>query len=262
LVLRRGGALLFLLLAAFLNINPLLGFTSGLAASSVLSAYLVVRRNKPTVSTERTCRARELIGLARPYWINSLGTQARNLDALVVAMILNPVSAGYYGAASRLTTPLRIIPTSFASVLMPAASRSSLENKRSLIKVTAKMAGFTSLLYLALAVLLPFVVPVLLGNEFDEAIPVIQIVCGGLVFAAVASQFNALMQGWGYVRAVASISSATTVICLGGIALLSPILGVNGAGLALAFSYAIQVLVQVTYMYSLSRRGDNAGGIC
>lgn len=257
LVFRRLMALVFLLAAKAAGLDPFVGFTFGLAMSSLLSAYGVMRKNRRQVSVNSSRSIRELLCLARPFWVNSVGTQARNLDTLFVGLLLNPTAAGFYGAASRLTTPLRMIPTSFAAVLMPAASRTANGDRRNLVRSTALMAAATTVMYLGLSALLPTVIPMVLGAEFDGAVSVIQIVCVGLVFAAIASQLSALMQGWGHVNAVAAISTFSTVVCLGGIVVLGPIYGAVGAGFALALSYVLQVVAMLACLW-VFRRVRNA----
>lgn len=258
LIFRRTAALLFLIGAFAMGTDPFFGYAFGLAVSSLFAAVFVVRRNLNSVRTDRRTSDWSLLRQARPFWINSIGTQARNLDTLIVALLLSPGAAGLYGAASRLTTPLRILPTSFSSVLMPAAARTPINARRSLIRTTLCMLAFSSTLYLGIGIALPFVVPLLLSSAYDEAIPVIQIVCFGLIFAAVASQLSALMQGWGYLTTVAAISTMSTLSCLVGIVILAPLQGVIGAGLALSFSYVFQVLIQLICLCVLSRRASNA----
>ncbi|MFD6855982.1 lipopolysaccharide biosynthesis protein [Rhodococcus sp. NPDC060090] len=260
LVLRRSLALVILLGGYYWGVDALLAYATGLALSSLIACAPVMMLNR-AVSARNSGTSIELLRAARPYWFNSLATQARNFDAALVAIIASPVSAGYYGAASRLTTPLRMIPTSFAAVLMPAATRAGGENKMALVRSVLILTAFTTVLYASLAVVIPFVVPVVLGEEFDAAVPVIQIVCGGLVFAAIASQLGALMQGWGHARAVAVVSSGTTLVCLLGIMLLTPWVGVLGAGFALAGSYVVQVLVQLVFLWANDRRSIRAIGV-
>lgn len=258
LVFRRVVALLFLLTAKACGLDPFAGFTIGLAVSSAASAYAVMRRNRIVVSAQTEETVPEVLRHARPYWVNSVGTQARNLDTLLVGLLLNPVAAGFYGAASRLTTPLRMIPTSFAAVLMPAASRTTEGSRGGLVRSAVLMAIATTVMYSGLSLLLPTLIPLLLGPDFDGAVPVIQVVCAGLVFAAIASQLGALMQGWGHAKAVATVATCTTIVCLGGIALFGPVFGAVGAGAALALSYVVQVVVSLICLCIFARRGRSA----
>ncbi|EHK82632.1 polysaccharide biosynthesis protein [Rhodococcus pyridinivorans AK37] len=101
----------------------------------------------------------------------------------------------------------------------------------------------TALLYAVVAVIMPLVVPLVLGEDFDDSILIIQIVCGGLAFAAISSQMNSLLQGWGQLRQVAVISAITSISCLLGVAVAAIWWGGVGAAIALTASYILQVVL-------------------
>lgn len=253
LVFRRIGALLVLVATVSLGVDPVVGYLLGLTVFSLI-AWVVAYLTTKSVTDDRNVSVRELLAAARHYWLNSLGVQSRNFDVSVVAAVASPVAAGYYAAASRLTTPLRIVPTSFATVLLPAAAKTDRENSRHLVRAIGVLTLFTTVLYIGLALLLPVIVPALLGHTFTPAVPVIQIVCVGMIFAAVTSQLNSLMQGWGHLKAVATISTATTALCLVGVAALSIPFGAMGAGAALALSYVVQLGIQWVYLARAGRQ--------
>jgi len=253
LVFRRIGALVVLVAGYFLGLDPVMTYVFGLALFSLL-AWALAYYMTDGVHSGATVPVRRLLKAGRPYWVNSLSVQARNFDVSIVALVTTPVAAGYYAAASRLTTPLRMVPTSFAAVLLPATTRSTRGNARPFIKAIAAMTALTTVMYVGLAVALPILVPVILGPSYEPASTVIQIVCFGLIAAAITSQFNALMQGWGYLRPVAVIATCTTVYCLVAIVVLAIPYGAVGAGIALASSYVIQLVLQIATMIILSKR--------
>lgn len=255
LVFRRLGALVVLLLGYAAGINPIAGYLIGLAAFSLLAwwlAYFVTR----DVATDKTVRPGRLLAGGRHYWFNSLAVQAMNFDVTIVASVASVQSAGFYAAASRLTTPLRIVPTAFATLLFPHAAKAQLSGARPLLKAVSGLIAITTAMYIGLALLLPVLVPILLGPSFEPAADVIRVVCLGLVFAAVSSQFNSLMQGWGYLRAVTIISTVSTAISLTAIAFSAVAFGALGAGIALAAGYAVQLAIQsVTIAFLMRKQG-------
>lgn len=242
LITRRGISFSVMIGAVFVGIDPLLGYTVGLACGSALSCILVMEKNRVPFRRFKV-PAREVIRAARPYWANSVATQLRNLDTLVVTLVAGPTQGGYYGAASRLTTPLRIVPTSFAQVLMPAAARTGRSGRKELIRGIAKLMAATAVLFGLVALLIPFAVPIILGEGFSGSVVMIQIVCGGLVFAAISSQMNALLQAWGRSRSVAVISAVTSCACLGAVAAMALWWGGVGGAVALTSSYVVQVVL-------------------
>ncbi|WP_110883530.1 lipopolysaccharide biosynthesis protein [Mycolicibacterium wolinskyi] len=253
LVFRRLGALVVLLVAHAAGLDPVPSYLVGLTLFSLL-AWWHVRIVTDDVRTDRTVRAKSLLVGGRHYWFNSLAVQAMNFDVTVVAAMASAQSAGYYAAASRLTTPLRIVPTSFATLLFPAAAKAQLSGARPLLKAVGGLIAITTVMYIGLAVALPILVPLVLGPSFDPAAPVIQVVCVGLIFAAITSQFNSLMQGWGYLRAVTIISTASTLLSLIAIAIAAAHWGALGAGFALAGGYVVQLAIQAVTIGSILRK--------
>lgn len=253
LVFRRLGALVVLLAAHAAGLDPVPSYLVGLTLFSLL-AWWHVRIVTNDVHTDRSVRAKTLMLAGRHYWFNSLAVQAMNFDVTIVAAMASAQSAGYYAAASRLTTPLRIVPTSFATLLFPAAAKAQLSGARPLLKAVGGLIAITTVMYIGLAVALPILVPLVLGPSFDPAAPVIQVVCVGLIFAAITSQFNSLMQGWGYLRAVTIISTASTLLSLTAIAIAAAHWGALGAGFALAGGYVVQLAIQAATIGSILRK--------
>lgn len=243
LVARRAGALAIFLGAVSAGVEAGVSFATGLAVSSLASALFLRSRISTYVRTAgKIISFRETFRATRSYWINSLAAQARNMDTVIVGAILGAGAAGYYGAAARLTTPLQMIPSSFASVLMPAAAKAK-SGDRSIIKPTIFLLIVSAIFYAVIASFTPIVVPAVLGDEYAGAVRVIQVVCVGLTFSSAASQLNALLQGWGYPAPVARISVTSTSACLVSVAGASMLFGVMGAGVALAGSYALQTVL-------------------
>uniref|UniRef100_A0A5Q5BFU5 Polysaccharide biosynthesis protein n=2 Tax=unclassified Mycobacterium TaxID=2642494 RepID=A0A5Q5BFU5_MYCSS len=252
LVLRRSGALLVLVVGHQAGADPISAYLAGLAGFSLLAwlcAGLIIR----DVSIDHSVNARAIFRGGRHYWANSISLQAMNFDVSCVALVTSPELAGYYAAASRLTTPLRIVPTSFAAILFPAAARTRANGSRPLLRAITALTALTTVMYLGLAILLPVIVPLVLGPTFEPATDVIRIVCVGLIFAAITSQLRSLMQGWGHLRAVTLISFSSTVLSLVAVTLAAANYGAIGAGSALALSFAGQLILQVIAMAILTR---------
>ncbi|MBY4210285.1 lipopolysaccharide biosynthesis protein [Rhodococcus fascians] len=254
LVFRRAVALAFLLSSLSIGRGQLYMYCLGLAVGSVVAAATVQRTNKNLVRYGTRTNVRDAFRRSRPFYSNSVATQARNFDTLLVGVLLSPVASGLYGAASRLTSPLRMVPTSFANILMPIAAKQANGGSERIMKPILILLGFTTLMYASIATVIPVAIPPLLGNKYNDAIPVIQVVCIGLIFAAVASPINSLLQGWGYLTAVSRISWFTTGYCLLAILLLGSQFGVIGCGIALATSYILQVVMQGFYLWRTKGR--------
>lgn len=243
---RTVGILLFLALA-LAGVEALLAYCLAVAVAALLSsgfANLYVRRR---VTVPASISYRQLVHESTPYWINSVATQARNLDVTIAGIFAGSVQAGFYATASRLTSPLRILPTSLASVLLPAASRASARSHslKPLLKVVVAVIGLMTVLYGIIFLLMPWIVPFALGDAYSDAVPTIQTVLVGLPFAAATSLFSSLLQGQGLKKFVATSASISTVACLVLVAILAPVWGSLGAGLALSISFVAQAVILI-----------------
>jgi len=63
------------------------------------------------------------IKLSLPYWGADILARLQTLDVAIATLAVNPVGAGVYAAASRVSSPLNILASSVLSVLTPQLSR-------------------------------------------------------------------------------------------------------------------------------------------
>ena len=243
LVLRRSGALAVLLVFQLCGGNPVLGYSSGLAAFSVVAAWLAYRVSRDRVVSRGRHGFRAICKVSFPYWINSIGAQAKNLDVLIVASTSTAAATGAFGVASRLTTPLSLVPQAFSTVLMPAATRVGRGNVRELGRSLSVLTAATTAMYVAVGIAAPFVVPVILGPAYGDVASVVQVFCCGLVFNSIATQISALLQGWGCKREVAFVQTISTLVYLMAIAGLCPLFGVVGAAVSFVMSGLLQLVL-------------------
>lgn len=249
-VLRRAFALG--LYAGFsIWLDPLLSFSVSLSLAALISAFGVRSQIVSRINLEGPSSGiREILRRARPFWLNSLGTQARNLDVTVVSAVAGLSQAGYYAAASRVTSPLRIVSTSLATVLLPMASRGQPSDIRRLLKLAACVVAGMAVVYSAGVAGMPWIVRTYLTDAYLDAIVPLQVVLIGLSFAAGASLLGALLQGVGLQLYVAHTAVATTIVCLLGAAAGAVIDGATGAAWALLLSFVVQMLLLLVRLLS------------
>ncbi|WP_328699792.1 lipopolysaccharide biosynthesis protein [Arthrobacter sp. 9V] len=244
LVLRRAAALGLYSAMIALSVPAILAFSVSLAMASLASSVAVRRYVAGLIMVRRIEHGRQhIFSVARPYWINSLGTQARNLDSAIVSAVAGPFQAGLYGVASRTTGPMRILSTSLATVILPAAAKASPRGVRRLVALTLGVCLCLGILYSAIIFLTPWLVVTFLGDAYGEAVLPIQLAIGGLVFAAAASLFGSILQGVGKQRFVAKTAVGTTIVCLLGASVGSVQFGAIGAATGLAASFTFQALI-------------------
>ncbi|AZG48093.1 lipopolysaccharide biosynthesis protein [Gordonia insulae] len=258
-VARRAIALGFVLLATGVSGDASLFAATGLLVGSIAVLPLVVWRNHRYVEGALGFSwGPEVARIGGGFWVNSVAVQLRNFDAAVLALAgAAPMVVGMYGAASRLVTPFRIVPTSFAMVLMPHASRVGRAGARRLLLPVVMVVGLSSMLFASIAALSPWLIPTTLGPAYADAVPCIQIVCIGLVFASVASQFSSLLQGWGRSSLVAVIAVGSCVACLAGLVLVGTLdMGANAAAAVLCATFMIQAALLTLFVGSIFRETE------
>lgn len=261
LVARR---IITLVLLALLS--PLLGavvaYGAGLTIGAVLSwlaglKLITVPLGEPRGSTPpapgddppapdaQPLAAAALIRTARPFWADSVMAQIRSLDALIVTAVAAPIQAGYYGAISRSVSPLRMVGTSLASVMLPAAVKSGRSDKRRMRRILLALFAGLAVLYALLGITAGWWVILLLGQDYAGAVPGFRLLLAGLALDGVSSVIGAVMLGSRLESVVAwsvTIASLLGLVLVAGGGLLH---GSTGAAAGLAASYVLQFLIML-----------------
>ena len=250
------GLLAFVGLNAVSTIPPLLAFSIAVAlaavGSNVFAKRFVSRRLPGRAQLGMVSALRQ----AWPFWVNSVATQARNADTAITAILSGATQAGLYGAASRLTGPLRLFATSLASLLLPAASRSSGAALTRLVRAIVSVIVLSSVGYGLLALVVPVFLPVVLGRSYTGAVLSIQIILIGLIFASATALLEAVLQGINSERFVAVVSTTTSVLALVGVAIGAQSNGASGAAAGLSAAFAVQAIALITGLLIIMRRFD------
>lgn len=247
LVGRRTIAILLFVLLNLSIIPSALAYTSSLAAASLVSMLFAFRHIRNRFGRDRKSLS-ELIKAAFPFWTNTLASQLRNLDTALVSAIAGPLESGFYATAARSTSPLKMLPDSIATILLPLATR---QRHRSLLPMILGIILITvvlALFYVGLAILMPRVVPAVLGTAYFSAVQPMQIVLVGLIFSGLSSLVSALMQGRDMQNQVAWVSIATTGVILLSIVVLTFTSGAIGAAIGLTIGLVIQSFSLVTIL--------------
>jgi O-antigen/teichoic acid export membrane protein len=259
LVLRRVLSLgTFLGLSTWTDTPPMLAIALAFAVAAALSWFFAhAYVSKRLVPSSRHTMP-QLVSRSYPYWINSVSSQIQNLDVALTSAFAGPAQAGLYAAAARLTNPLRILPNSLATILLPAASKRTSSTIATLCKLVAGATAVFGLFYGALIFAMPWAVPVFLGDDYSGATFALQVTCGGLVFASGSSLASTLLFGIGLKHYVANIAVVTTFACLAGVIMGSITAGAAGAAIGLASAFVLQsVLLSSRLAVFVIRREPN-----
>lgn len=254
LIGRRIASVLLLILGFALNLDPAFAYASAMALAAVGAAcfaQVVVHRRLPP---QPAGSFRETLQASRPFWLHSFATQLRNVDAAVVAMVGTPAQAGYYAVASRISGPLRLVPTSLASVLLPAVAKERRVSRRTLKLVIATLVCM-GVLYGLIAATAPMIIPMLMGVAYRDSVPPVQAMCIGLIFGAAASMFAAILQGLGEQKYVALCSVVSSLACIPAIIFGTLWLGATGAAIGMISSFLLQSMLFLVKIVQRGRPG-------
>jgi O-antigen/teichoic acid export membrane protein len=238
--------------------DPVLAFSVASAIAAAGSAFLANTYIRRRMHVPSSITFAELLRQARPYWVSNIALQARNLDAVVVSSFSGAGQAGLYSSGSRLVNPLQILPLSLAAILLPAAARS--ETTRAslvrLVRLTVLVVAALCVVYAGIFAVTPTLVTEGLGERYDGSVDVIRIILLGLPFSSAAAMFSAILQGRGEGHAVAVATTASTLGCLVGIAVVTPAAGAAGAAAVLSASFALQLVGMSVSMRRLWASSD------
>jgi O-antigen/teichoic acid export membrane protein len=213
-----------------------------------VSVFFARRAVAPLMRDTARVRAKLVLAEALPYFVNSVSVQMRNLDVYLVTAVGSAVTAGLYASARRLMSPLLLLPTAMATVLMPAIARSSATAHARVLK-SITLTSFVALpVYIGIALLLPWALPLTLGEPYRDATPAAQALVLALPFAVAGSLLTSYLQGQGQARVTARIAVIATAYNLGGIWFGVTLGGLVGAAIATATTSAVQVVLQVGWL--------------
>lgn len=212
-------------------------------AIAMLSTHVVVIRRglagwRPSLSL-----ARSLFGYGLPVYVGLVGVMLNDrLDRMLISQWLAPEDFGLYVVAGSLASGAVVLATTLGNLAFPKiAAQGEADPQRGVI--LGRYLRFALLLTagaaLVLGVLAPWLVSLLFGAAFVEAVPIVRVLL--LAMIAVAGK-RILIQGFkanGRLRAVAVAEPAALLANAAALVVLLPTLGIIGAAWATVITNAI-----------------------
>lgn len=247
LVVRRSLTALLLLICLQFDVDAVFAFGVSSLIASIVSFWLSRRLVllQPLNGKVGLPEFRTIYGISKNFWANSIGVQLRNLDVILVAAIVSPISAGYYSAIARSLNPLMLLSSSLSTVLLPIATRTGGLWTRSLAIPVGTVTLGMSTIFVFMSIYADKLVLFMFGVEFSPAVPGFRIVLIGLIFASFSSIQTSLLQARGVERGVGRISIMSSVAALTFVFIGVSIAEVTGAASGLAFSHILQCLALI-----------------
>lgn len=179
----------------------------------------------------------------RSYGVELLGPTTSQLDRVLVVGLLDPALTGLYVVALSLSRMLNAFQTAVVAVLFPRATGRSVEE---VVEVSGRAARVstvaTTVSAAALALLGPWVLGVVYGQEFIDAVPVfrimlLEVVLGGTAW--VLAQTYMVLDRPGVVSTMQAVGVGLSVVLM---LILVPRYGLEGAGVALFVATGVRLV--------------------
>ncbi len=253
ILLRRGVQFVVFLALVLVDVSALWAYSLAQligALAGYLQSTHFLRSRVVRVTTRLPWRT--VLRNSFAFFINSVTAQISTLDTFLVSAFAGAHSAGLYAAASRVTSPLILIPGTLASTVLPPAARAT--------PAQARRAG------LRLALLLPatllVVAPVgylvaeplcalIYGDEYRAAGRALSVLVLGIPFAVLAAALSAVLQAQGAEKFVAKVGIGFALAFISAIAVGGHVHGALGAAVGGCLATAANCIPLVVKVFRL-----------
>lgn len=206
-----------------------------------LTYLLLVERHSQTLrppATERPVALRKVLREALPFFATVIvETPIYRQYPVLLTWFGGVAASGVFGAAFKPVEAGLLCLGYLNVALLPTLTRTGAEDRRRhaklfshslLIVAAAAMVGAVAGTALA-----PWFIGTLFGPRFIAAVPVLRILCAGLVFASVKEVMMTGLGAFNWINSWTAVQAATLLTGLAGALALVPPLGVKGAAVAL-----------------------------
>ncbi len=244
-LLRRFFALVVFGGLVFAGVEPIEGFCIGLAVAAVIGQIharvaisgLLVERQKITGAD-----LADVLRRAWPFWATNVMSAARTLDVSIVGLLSSTYTAGLYAAATKVINPLRLVPSTLTSLVVPYASRQDKTGARSTALRLIALFSASLLVVIPASIFGEPLVVLLMGEDFRDAGLIFSILLIGLPFVALAAPLGSVLQGQNDERFVTYNGTIFAILTLAFAAVGTIVWGGEGAAIGVSAAYFIKCI--------------------
>jgi O-antigen/teichoic acid export membrane protein len=179
---------------------------------------------------------------------NLTPVDSMQIDLAVVVAVLGPRDAGLYAIAISAAMIVRAQGTTFGMVAFPSVAA---QDEEAGLQSAAAIFRASLLLNLATALAIGggawLLVPLVYGDAFSGATPILQVLVVGIVAASLRQVLGDCMRGLGKPIAATVGEVASWVVAVVGLITLVPLLGTVGAAVAVSASYVSALTVVIFF---------------
>jgi O-antigen/teichoic acid export membrane protein len=221
------------------------------------AALLVAREiGVGAIRLDRAVARRLLVFGIKSHTSSVSASLNERLDQLLISIFLAPALLGLYVVAVTLTSATSLIGSSVSLVALPAIARAADEEERQ--RLARRFVVITALGAAAvtapLLLLTPWLIELCFGRSFESAATVARILLVAGVFLSVNRTLAAIVKGAGRPLDAGTAEFMALGVTVVGLAVLLPMLGITGAGIASLAAYLVSTVW-------LLRRGARALGL-
>jgi O-antigen/teichoic acid export membrane protein len=174
------------------------------------------------------------------------------IDVFLIEMWQGTEDVALYNAVFRLVEALRLFPAAVLAVALPTLFRAT--STRPLLSVSAVVTAFSVVVTLGLWAIAGWLVPVLYGDRYAEAVHAFRLLLLALPLMSLNYALTHQLIGWNGHRAYAAISAAALVFNVALNARLIPALSIEGAAWSTLATEALLSVGCVTALWMRSSR--------
>ncbi|MEX5263373.1 hypothetical protein RF640_04985 [Kocuria sp. CPCC 205231] len=218
LALRRILALACFVAGVILSIPVALAFTMSIAASEGICNWRLRCKLDFLPSKGWPADVRKIVQQSKHYWWDTVSGQVRLLDVPVVGILLGPTASGLLAVPSKIGSPIMLLPTSLATLILPKTSAAGTLAKGKFMIAAGLVVSFIAAILASISFFVEPVIILVLGEDFLSAVPVTLIYFGGFLGLSMIYMMNAALQGLRLHALVSRISMAGSLLSLAGLA--------------------------------------------
>lgn len=230
-------------------------------ASAVAAAYALIRIGLANVDWAQIVRPR----MATLRRLATFGVQGEvgnvlqlmnyRLDQYIVRAFVGLAGVGIYAVAASMTEGVFILANAVALVLMPRLTSADHDEASRLAPIAARNTMLIcGLGAIALAIVTPFVLPPVFGDDFEESVQALWWLLPGAVALTGSKVLTSYIFSRGRPLVNTMITCVSLVVTLVACFALIPPFGVNGAAAASSLAYGTHFIAALVAYRALSGR--------
>jgi O-antigen/teichoic acid export membrane protein len=247
LALRRVLALVGFMAGVLLSLPVAFSFSMSIAASEAVCNWRLRRMIDFTPTEIQSANVRRIIQHSKHYWWDTISGQVRLLDVPVMGIVLGPAASGLLAVPSKIGSPIMLLPTSLATLVLPKTSAAGALAKGKFMGVASLVTAFVAIILLPIAAFIEPIIIAVLGQDFVSAVPVTLIYFVGFLGLSMIYLMNAAMQGLQLHALVSRISMAGSLLSLAGLSLGSVLGGLNAGAAGYVGGIVVQLFLLTVF---------------